>query len=216
MFISVLKNATCPSHRDYFLVAGNAAYLRAYREFMVEVMVLLGAEAVRAAKHADDLVAFETSLAEIVASSDERRNVSQLYRRLSVRELHASVPAIDWHRYLAAVLGRPVRDEDPVVVFALRYMGDLAALVDKVPRRVVADYLLWRFVRHRVNSLGDQFGAAKQRLLHALMGREAVPKRWKTCVAHVNSHMGMALGALFVRKYFDHSSKQDVSVLERR
>ena len=77
--------------------------------------------------------------------------------------------------------------------------------------RVVSNYLLWRFVRHRVNSLGDRFGAAKQRLLHALMGREAVPPRWKTCVAHVNSHMGMALGALFVTKYFNNNSKQDVS-----
>lgn len=78
---------------------------------------------------------------------------------------------------------------------------------------MVVDYLLWRFVRHRVNSLGDAFGAAKQRLLHALLGREAMPPRWKSCVAHVNAHMGMALGALFVAKYFDPQSKQDVSRL---
>ncbi|KAJ1528614.1 hypothetical protein ONE63_007013 [Megalurothrips usitatus] len=201
--------------RDYFLTASNAPYLKAYKEFMVEVMELLGAEPAAAAAHADEIVTFETSLAQIVASSEERRNVSQLYRQLSLRELCDTVPGVDWRRYLAVVLGRSVPDEEPVVIFALRYMSDLVGLVEKVPKRVVADYLLWRFVRHRVNSLGDRFGAAKQRLLHALMGREALPPRWKTCVAHVNSHMGMALGALFVRKYFDHNSKQDTLEMTR-
>lgn len=201
--------------RDYFLAPSNAPYLKAYRDFMVEVMELLGADTATAVAHAAEIVSFETSLAQIVASSEERRNVSQLYRRLSLQGLCDLVPGVDWRRYLAVVLGRNIPDEQPVVIFALRYMSDLVALVDKNPRRVVADYLLWRFVRHRINSLGDLFGAAKQRLLHALMGREAVPPRWKTCVAHVNSHMGMALGALFVRRYFDHNSKQDTLEMTR-
>jgi len=71
--------------------------------------------------------------------------------------------------------------------------------------------MLWRFVRHRTNQLDDRFATVKQRYYRSLFGREAEPPRWKTCVANVNTHMGMAMGALFVQRYFDQTSKEDVS-----
>ena len=39
-----------------------------------------------------------------------------------------------------------------------------------------------------------------------------MPPRWKFCIAYVNGNLGMAVGALFVEKYFDRQSKQDVSI----
>lgn len=50
---------------------------------------------------------------------------------------------------------------------------------------------------------------AKQRFYYILFGREKSPPRWQFCVTQVNSNMGMALGSLFVEKYFDQSSKTD-------
>jgi predicted metalloendopeptidase len=44
-----------------------------------------------------------------------------------------------------------------------------------------------------------------------LYGREEMPPRWKFCIAYVNGNLGMGVGALFVEKYFDRQSKQDVS-----
>jgi hypothetical protein len=44
-----------------------------------------------------------------------------------------------------------------------------------------------------------------------LYGREEMPARWKFCIAYVNGNLGMAVGSLFVTKYFDVQSKQDVS-----
>ena len=37
-----------------------------------------------------------------------------------------------------------------------------------------------------------------------------MPARWKFCIAYVNGNLGMSVGSLFVRKYFDGQSKQDV------
>lgn len=76
--------------------------------------------------------------------------------------------------------------------------------------RTIANYLLWRFVRHRVNNLDDRFQEAKQKFYYILFGREQAPPRWKNCVAQVNSNMGMAVGSMFVKKYFDEKSKNDV------
>jgi predicted metalloendopeptidase len=44
-----------------------------------------------------------------------------------------------------------------------------------------------------------------------LFGRVETPPRWKFCVSYVNGNLGNAVGAMFVRKFFDEQSKQDVS-----
>lgn len=61
-----------------------------------------------------------------------------------------------------------------------------------------------------MNNLDDRFQEAKQKFYYILFGREQAPSRWKNCVAQVNSNMGMAVGSMFVKKYFDEKSKNDV------
>lgn len=40
-----------------------------------------------------------------------------------------------------------------------------------------------------------------------------MPARWKFCIAYVNGNLGMSVGSLFVREYFDGQSKQDMLYL---
>ncbi|KAH0949954.1 hypothetical protein HN011_007844 [Eciton burchellii] len=199
--------------RDYFLQPVNMIYLEAYKDYLIKIAILLGASLNNATVHAEELIEFETQLATITSSSDERRNFSELYQRMSVGELKTLVPQIDWRRYLCIVLARSVNFSEPVVVFALQYMQDLVVLLAKTRPRTVANYLLWRFVRHRVNNLDDRFQEVKQKFYYILFGREQAPSRWKNCVTQVNSNMGMAVGSMFVKKYFDENSKNDTLLM---
>ncbi|XP_072746309.1 neprilysin-4 isoform X3 [Anoplolepis gracilipes] len=201
--------------RDYFLQASNAVYLEAYKDYLIKIATLLGASLDNATMHAEELIEFETQLATITSSPDERRNFSELYQRMSIGELKTLVPQIDWRRYLTIVLIRQVNFSEPVVVFALKYIQDLVVLLSKTQPRTVANYLLWRFVRHRVNNLDDRFQEVKQKFYYILFGREQAPLRWKNCVNQVNSNMGMAVGAMFVKKYFDENSKNDTLSMTR-
>ncbi|XP_046673752.1 neprilysin-4-like isoform X3 [Homalodisca vitripennis] len=201
--------------REYYLQAVNLVYLEAYRNYMVKVATLLGADPDKASSEANQIIAFETELARITAAPDERRNVSELYQRLTVGQLRAYIPQIDWQLYLSIVTERQINFTEPVVVFALRYMQDLVTLLGKTSPRTVSNYLLWRFVRHRVNNLDDRFQEAKQKFYYILFGREQSPPRWKNCVAQVNSNLGMAVGAMFVRKYFDENSKNDTLIMTK-
>ncbi|KAK9295302.1 hypothetical protein QLX08_010337 [Tetragonisca angustula] len=201
--------------RDYFLQPSNTIYLKAYKNYLIKISTLLGASLQNATKDADELIEFETKLAKITSSPDERRNVSELYQRMSIGELRALVPQINWHRYLTIVLARPTNVSEPVVVYALQYIQDLVNLLSKTSPRTIANYLLWRFVRHRVNNLDDRFQEAKQKFYYILFGREQAPSRWKNCVAQVNSNMGMAVGSMFVKKYFDEKSKNDTLAMTR-
>jgi hypothetical protein len=70
-----------------------------------------------------------------MSGPDERRNVSELYQRMTVSELKAYIPQIDWHKYLSIVLDRPCALSEHVVIFALRYTEDLVSLLGKTEPR---------------------------------------------------------------------------------
>lgn len=101
-----------------------------------------------------------------------------------------------------------IERSEVVVMFALNFMQDLVQLIHVTDKRTVANYMLWKFVRYRINSLDDRFKDAKDSFYNVLIGRKRSPPRWKICVNQVNSNMGMAVGAMFVREYFDNNSKQ--------
>ncbi|KAJ8683045.1 hypothetical protein QAD02_018837 [Eretmocerus hayati] len=201
--------------KDFFLQQSNANYLKAYKDYLIAVAVLLGASVRNAIVQANELIEFEVKLANITVSPHEKQNVPEMYRHMQLHELITLIPQIDWQRYLTIVLNRPVSHKEPVVVFATRYLQNMVDLVNRTPRRVVSNYLLWRFVRHRINNLDDRFQDAKQTFYYELFGREKSPSRWKSCVAQVNSNMGLAVGSMFVKKYFDEKSKNDTLIMTR-
>ena len=195
--------------REYYLQDANVKYLNAYQRFMSEVMYKLGASKDTAMETAEDLINFETQLASITAPAEKRLNVTKLYKRMTLADLHDRIPDIDWSRYLTILQERPVQSTEEIVIYASDYMKELVTLLGDTNRKTVANYLLWRFVRHRINNVDDRFDDIKQTFYHALFGREESPSRWKVCIAQVNTNMGMALGSMFVRKYFDENSKKD-------
>ncbi|KAG6463083.1 hypothetical protein O3G_MSEX013656 [Manduca sexta] len=201
--------------RDYFLQDSNKIYLEAYKIYLTKIALLLGGDPQHVKTSADELINFEIKLANITSAPEDRRNVSELYRRMPLRKLEELVPKVKWRRYLCVVMNRTVHSDETVVLFALNYVRHLVQLIEQTKSSTLSNYLMWRFVRHRVNNLDDRFQSAKQQFYYLLFGREQAPPRWKNCISQVNSNMGMALGSMFVRKYFDEISKNDTLFMTR-
>lgn len=119
------------------------------------------------------------------------------------------MPEIGWTAYLSTLQARNVSESEQVVIYAVDYMKQLVTLLASTEPRTIANYMMWRFVRHRINNLDDRFDDIKQSFYHSLFGREESPQRWKVCIAQVNTNMGMAVGSMFVSRYFDDNSKRD-------
>lgn len=173
--------------RDYFIQASNLIYLEAYQEYAKQIMFLCGASANDSEQTAEAIIKFETELALIMASPEDRVNVTQLYRRMNVGIMHQNIPEIDWQRYLRIVLEKPIERNETVVIFAINFLHDLVKLLNRTESRTIANYMFWKFVRHRINNLDDRFQEAKQKFYNVLIGREKSPPRWKTCVNQVNN-----------------------------
>lgn len=67
--------------REYYLDDVNVRYISAYKVFIMTIARLMGAQPVSLEKDVDDMIRFEEQLARIMASSEERRNISDVYLR---------------------------------------------------------------------------------------------------------------------------------------
>lgn len=54
--------------RDYFLQPSNSVYLEAYKEYMIRITSLLGADPNTVTKHAEELIDFEIRLAKVISA----------------------------------------------------------------------------------------------------------------------------------------------------
>ena len=83
----------------------------------------------------------------------ERRNFSKIYEKLKLSQLSAQVPAFNFTRYLDIVLPQNLDPEEEVVIYASKYFKKLTKIVEETDKRVLANYILMRFIRHRINNL---------------------------------------------------------------
>ncbi|XP_022902431.2 neprilysin-4-like [Onthophagus taurus] len=202
-------------NRIYYLDPEMKKYLEAYRQFLLDTTLILGADYEKAKEDVDDIIRFETDLAEISLDPESRRNLSNLYHKLSLGELQNEVPEIYWMKYFKVVTDRNLPLETKIVCYCIDYLKNLVILLKKYNPRTITNYILWRFVRNRINNLDERFNLVKQRFYHILFGREKAPPRWQFCVAQVNSYLGMALGHLFVKRHFDENDKNDTLHMTR-
>ncbi|KAL1492631.1 hypothetical protein ABEB36_010862 [Hypothenemus hampei] len=196
-------------NRAYFLDETNSKPLKAYKSFILSIAKHLGAETSVALQDVDDIVDFETKLASVMTPLEERRNISQIFQRIQIRILIERYPYFNWHSYFSTILEREIDLQSTVACYCPDYIHNLLNLLNKTNPRIIQNYLLWRFIKHRTSNLDSRFLDSEQKFYHALFGIEKRPPRWKFCVSQTNTNMGMAVGALFVQNYFDENSKTD-------
>ncbi|KAG0410753.1 hypothetical protein HPB47_012129, partial [Ixodes persulcatus] len=174
----------------------------------VNVIHLLGAERSFASQEMEDVLNLEARLINLTVPNELRRNFTAMYNKWTVEELQERIPLINWTLYFNTVMPMKIPPTEEIVLFAPTYIKQMSELLQTIPKRVIANYILWRFVSNRVGSLDKRFLDKQQEYFGAIYGTQTTPARWKTCTLLVNKNMGMAVGALFVRRHFNEQSKK--------
>lgn len=136
--------------RSYFLDPSYAKYLRAYKVFILAVSSILGAPLNEAIEDVNDLISFETKLAnvftiflenvlrqlfQILVPSENRRNVTDLYLKTSIGTLQKIFPQFDWVHYFSIVLGKEADLEEPIACYCMEYLYKLFNILTNTPPR---------------------------------------------------------------------------------
>ncbi|XP_066547621.1 endothelin-converting enzyme 1 isoform X2 [Amia ocellicauda] len=196
--------------RDYYLnTTANHKVLTAYLNFLVEVGVLLGGTEASTRVQMQEILDFETTLANITVPQEERMDEELIYHKMPARELQTLAPVVDWMPLLSAVFA-PVElnDSEPVVVYAKEYLQQVSDLINSTSKSLLNTYMMLTVVRKMASNLDQRFQDAEERFLEAMYGtkKSCVP-RWKLCVSDTDSALGFSLGAMFVKATFVEDSK---------
>ena len=87
----------------------------------------------------------------------ERRNFSKIYEKMKLSELSALVPEFNFTQYLEIVVQNTIEPNDNIVIYASKYFKKLTKLLETTKKRVLANYILMRFIRHRINNLDKRY-----------------------------------------------------------
>ncbi|KAF7274332.1 M13 family metallopeptidase neprilysin 3 isoform X2 [Rhynchophorus ferrugineus] len=210
--------------RDNYLnkTADHIKVLNAYLEYMTKVGVLLGGDLNATKKQMEDVIQFETKLANITTPSDLRRDEESLYHLMTVAELQEKANFIDWRQFFEnamKVVQKKISSKQQIVVYAPDYLGNLTNLINDYQnttegRIILNNYLVWQTVKVFTLCLSKPFRDAYKGLRTALMGSDGADEpQWRYCIQDTNNVLGFALGAIFVREVFHSDSKEQAEVM---
>jgi len=196
--------------RDYYLKDDpKSVKLRdQYVAHIQKMLELSGVSPAQAPAQAQVVMRIETDLAKGSLDLVSRRDPNQVYHKMSVKELAALSPTIDWPKYFSAL-------DTPSFTDLNVDVPEFFKTVDTVLKNSsVADlktYLRWHLLHAEAPLLAKPFVDENFHYFgQILTGAAELQPRWKRCVEATDSDLGLALGQKYVEQAFPPDAKARV------
>jgi endothelin-converting enzyme/putative endopeptidase len=193
--------------RDYYLKTDpKSVETRAkYVAYVAQMLTLSGETPERAASDAAAVLKIETALAKASLTNVERRDPYKTFHKMTVAQLSAADPVVDWARYFE-IQGAP--GLTTLNVAQPEFMKAVDAELTNEPVEALKAYLRFHLVSNAAPALSTPFATADFDFYRRyLRGAKEQPPRWKTCVHNVDRQLGEALGQEFVARTFSADTK---------
>ena len=192
--------------RDYYTEAKYADIRNAYKDYIAKSLELTGVAEADAKKQADEVLAFETKLAQSSLSPTELRDLDNQYHFVSVAEADKLTPHFNWNDFFKA---QGLTIDKGFSLSQPKFFAGFDKLLASAPISQWQAYL--RF--HAISSASPYLSTAFQDNRFdfygkTLSGQPEQKPLWKRVLGAVNSSMGEALGQLYVAKEFTPEAKQ--------
>ncbi|GFS57721.1 endothelin-converting enzyme homolog [Trichonephila clavipes] len=108
--------------------------LSTYLNYMTKVGVLLGGEEKTIRSQMEDVLDFETKLAEIIVPKGEKKAGSKLYEKVTIAELQKIAPFIQWLDYFGSAfikIGQNISSSQEITILSTEYLQKLSKLITK-------------------------------------------------------------------------------------
>ena len=199
--------------KEYYLDTDEAttAIREAFKKHIVNMFKLAGFDEAAATKKMEAVMKIETALADKSFSATEQRNPAANYHKMTMEELKAQFPGIDWENYFS-ILG--INGLQELSVSQLEPIHEVARIVNEEPVENLIAYLQWHLLDGSANELSDAFADESFDFYgRTLSGRKEQQPRWKRAVEVVNGVLGEAVGQMYVEKYFPAEAKERMLTL---
>ncbi len=209
--VYLFQGGTGLPEKDYYL--GDEPMLKNIREKYVahigKTFALTGETKEESIKHAEVVMGIETELAKHSMAAVELRNINAQYNKMTMKEVEAMTPMIDWSIYLK---GMGITAPGEIIVGQPDFMKQVNTMLTSVPMDNWKAYFRWHLLRITSSKLSDAFSREHFDFYGTVLtGAKAQKLRWKRCLELTDASVGDALGQLYVAKYFTPESKKRVN-----
>ncbi|CAG2179242.1 unnamed protein product, partial [Oppiella nova] len=192
--------------------------VKAYKQYILQSALLLGAkDDSQTAKDIEDLVAFESKLANFSLPQEKKRDSSVWYNRMTFEAFNQlSGNKIDWLNITNRIYKElnseiRVKSDELVIVQDIGYYKSVTDLLEKTPTRVVANYLGWSAVMNLGSLTTKKFRDVVFNFNKVVSGVEKEAELSDDCISNLLSSIQYAVSRLYVDKNFTPKDKQEAS-----
>ncbi|XP_074114552.1 neprilysin-2-like isoform X2 [Cotesia typhae] len=180
-----------PSDIESFMVK-KPSQKQTYANYRLKIAELLGATGIFA-KDMEEALDFEEKLLNI---STEKCRVSNF----TIKEFQQKWPSINWIEFVGKTLTPFTEVEKPLLnVWDPAALTELIGLLAKTPKRVQANYVIWKIVQYSVPYLTEEFRDL-QKKFYQKVGYVEEPLE-DSCVEMIKKYAGVALQYLHLSQY---------------
>lgn len=176
-----------------------------YVAHITRMLQYLGDSEADANKQAEQILAFETTLAEPKLDKVERRDDRKTYNPTSIVDLQKMVPAINWSTYFKGI---GVKQLDTVIVSQPKYMKAVNSILEKGNVSDWKAFLRWSTFNGAAGRLSTELEKANWDFYSKTLGgaKKQRPQE-ERALGTLNWTIGEALGKLYVEKMFPAEAK---------
>ncbi|MBR1631619.1 MAG: M13 family metallopeptidase [Paludibacteraceae bacterium] len=199
--------------RDYYLKTNKEARANqaAYRAMLQKLFTLCGYTKKEAQRMTKTIYDIEYQFAEASMTRAEMRDYVKLYNVYTIERLQAEYPAINWRQYFD-MMG--LTEVTQVILEQPKVMDVANRLMTQLTEQQIRDYVAGGIITAATGYLSDEIAETSFDFYgRRLSGQQERKPRWKRAQGFPNSLLGMAVGQLYVEKYFPEASKQKMQKL---
>lgn len=206
--VQINQSGLSMGERDYYLEedAPTKKIREAYKTYVKKLFTMTGYDEARAEKAMKAVLDIETRIAKASYSATQQRDVEGNYHKMSYEQLLTDYPGIDWSTILLfngipAVKEVSVNQPEPI--------HEVEKILAETSLDDLKTYMHFKVTDDATSCLSDDFRSASFDFYNRTMsGAEQDRPRWKRAISAVEGALGMAVGRMYVEKYFPESSKQ--------
>ncbi len=189
--------------RDYYLKPAYAKQKERYQQYVAQMLALIGWS--DPTSSAEQIVAFESKLAEVYWSREQNRDRDKTYNPMTVAALAEMAPEFQWQDFLnAAGVGRTGQ----VIVSQVTAVPKIARIFGETPIATIQAWQAYSVVDEAAPLLSKRFVDASFDFHGRFMsGAPQQRSRVKRAVSFCETSMGEAIGREYVAKFFSPDAK---------
>jgi putative endopeptidase len=199
--------------REFYLKtdAKSVETRKKFAAHMTRMFRLLGETPEAAAQKADQVLAFETVIAQASMDKVALRNPLNRYHPSTKAKLLAMAPDVPWADYFTAI-GAP--EFETLNIMAPDFLGKISVELREQSLSAWKAYFTYHLVSARSSQLPEAFDKEAfdfyQRTLGGVREQRAREKR---CVGSLDAHLGDLLGQKYIEQAFGSTSKEQIASL---